>query len=36
MKMENNIMAESKGVVRSIKVTSGQNVMQDDVLLEME
>lgn len=34
MKMENNISAEADGVVKSILVTPGQNVMQDDKLIE--
>ena len=33
MKMENEIKAEKDGVVTEIKVTVGQNVMNDDVLL---
>ena len=33
MKMENEIKAEKDGVVAEIKVTVGQNVMNDDVLL---
>ena len=36
MKMENNILSEKNGVVRSIKVEAGQAVMQDDILLELE
>jgi biotin carboxyl carrier protein len=36
MKMENNILSEKNGVVRSIKVTPGDNVLQDDVLLEIQ
>jgi len=36
MKMENNILAEKDGIIRSIKVTIGQNVLQDDILLEIE
>ena len=35
MKMENNIMAESAGVIKSIKVKEGDTVMQDDVLVEL-
>ena len=35
MKMENNIMAEKAGVVKSIKVKEGDAVMQDDVLVEL-
>ena len=34
MKMENNISAEADGVVKSVLVTPGQNVMQDDKLIE--
>lgn len=34
MKMENNISAEADGVVKSILITPGQNVMQDDKLIE--
>ncbi len=34
MKMENNIAAEKDGVVKSVLVTPGQNVMQDDKLVE--
>lgn len=36
MKMENNILSEKNGVVKSIAVTEGQAVMQDDILLELE
>ncbi len=36
MKMENNIQAEQDGVVKSIKVSAGDNVLQGAVLLEME
>ena len=36
MKMENNILAEKDGVVKSIAVTTGQSVMQDDLLLIMD
>ena len=36
MKMENNITAEEDGVVKTIFVTSGQNVMQDDKLIALE
>lgn len=36
MKMENNITAEEDGVVKSIYVTPGQNVMQDDKLIDLE
>lgn len=36
MKMENNIMAENDGIIRHIHVQVGQNVMQDDVLIDFE
>lgn len=36
MKMENNIMAEADGVVKSIYVETGKNVMQDDKLVDLE
>ncbi len=36
MKMENNIQAEGEGVVKSIKVTVGENVLQGAILLEIE
>lgn len=36
MKMENNIYAEKKGIVREVKVREGDTVLQNDVLLMME
>ncbi len=36
MKMENNIMSEKDGTVKSIKVKVGDSVLQDDVILELE
>ena len=36
MKMENNILSERNGVIKSIAVSAGQAVLQDDVLLEIE
>ncbi len=36
MKMENNIMSEKDGVVKSIKVSIGDAVLQEDVLMEIE
>lgn len=36
MKMENDIKAERDGVVASIKVTPGQSVLQDEVIMEMD
>ncbi len=35
MKMENKIQSEKDGVVESIKVSLGSNVLQGDVLLEL-
>ncbi|MFO8129107.1 MAG: acetyl-CoA carboxylase biotin carboxyl carrier protein subunit [Bacteroidales bacterium] len=35
MKMENNVMSEKEGTIRSVKVTPGDNVLQDDVLIEI-
>lgn len=35
MKMENQVLAEKDGVVETIKVASGQNVLQGDTLLEI-
>jgi len=36
MKMENNIVSEFDGVVASVKVKTGQSVLQNDVLIEIE
>jgi len=36
MKMENNILSEKNGVVKSISVEAGQAVLQDDILLDIE
>ncbi len=35
MKMENNVLAEKAGTVKSIKVNVGDVVLQDDVLVEI-
>jgi glutaconyl-CoA/methylmalonyl-CoA decarboxylase subunit gamma len=35
MKMENSINAEADGTVTAIKVSAGQSVLQDDVLVEI-
>ena len=35
MKMENNILAEKAGVVKTIKTSEGATVMQNDVLIEL-
>lgn len=36
MKMENNILSEKSGVIKSISVENGQAVLQDDILMELE
>ena len=36
MKMENTIVSEKSGSVRSIKVKAGDAVLQDDLLIELE
>jgi len=36
MKMENNIAAEKAGVVSAIHVSVGQQVLQNDLLIELE
>lgn len=36
MKMENKLAAEKDGVIKSVKVTPGQNILQGDVLMEIE
>jgi glutaconyl-CoA/methylmalonyl-CoA decarboxylase subunit gamma len=36
MKMENNILAEHSGVVKSLKVRKGDAVLQGDLLIEIE
>jgi biotin carboxyl carrier protein len=36
MKMENNILAEKSGTVKTIYVQPGQTVMQDDELIDLE
>jgi len=36
MKMENNVLAEKEGTVKSIKVAVGDAVLQNDVIIEME
>ncbi|MCE5345645.1 MAG: biotin/lipoyl-binding protein [Bacteroidales bacterium] len=35
MKMENEIKAEKDGIIESIKVTAGQAVLQEEVVMEM-
>ncbi|MGM0612954.1 MAG: biotin/lipoyl-containing protein [Bacteroidota bacterium] len=36
MKMENSVLADKDGTVKEIKVSQGDNVLQDDLLIEME
>jgi biotin carboxyl carrier protein len=36
MKMENKILAERDGVIRNMKVTAGDIILQDQVLFEIE
>ncbi len=36
MKMENSVKAEKDGTVKEIKVSQGDNVLQEDALIEME
>jgi Acetyl/propionyl-CoA carboxylase, alpha subunit len=36
MKMENNILSEKNGVIKTIDVEQGQAVLQDDILMTLE
>ena len=36
MKMENNVLAEKDGTIKSIKVSEGDAVLQNDILAEIE
>ena len=36
MKMENNILAEKDGTIKTIKVNEGDTVLQGDTLLEID
>ena len=36
MKMENNVLSEKDGIVRTINIKPGDTVMQNDVLVEIE
>lgn len=36
MKMENNVLSEKEGVVKSVLVKPGDTVLQNDVLVEIE
>lgn len=35
MKMENNIESDKGGIIKSIKVREGDNVLQDEILIEI-
>jgi len=36
MKMENNILSEKNGVIKTIDIEPGQAVLQDDILMTLE
>ncbi len=36
MKMENTILSEKAGIVKSVKATPGITVLQGDILVEIE
>ena len=36
MKMENNIVSEKAGVVTAVKVSVGQQVLQNEIMIELE
>lgn len=36
MKMENKLLSEKDGIIKSIKVAPGDAVLQDDLLIELE
>ena len=36
MKMENNIVCEKAGTITSLKISVGQQVLQDELLIELE
>jgi glutaconyl-CoA/methylmalonyl-CoA decarboxylase subunit gamma len=36
MKMENNVISEKDGIVKTVSVKPGQTVMQNDILAEIE
>ena len=36
MKMENKLVSEKDGIVKSLKVNAGDSILQGDVLLEIE
>lgn len=36
MKMENKLVSEKEGVIKSVKVNAGESILQGDVLLEIE
>lgn len=36
MKMENKLLSEKDGIIKSVKVNVGDSVLQDELLIEME
>ena len=36
MKMENNIVSEKAGTIISINITAGQQVLQNELMIELE
>ncbi len=36
MKMENKLLSEKDGTIKSIKINAGDSVLQDDILIELE
>jgi len=36
MKMENNIVCEKAGTITSISISVGQQVLQDELMIELE
>ncbi len=36
MKMENKLLSEKDGVIKSVNIKAGDSVLQDDLLIEME
>lgn len=36
MKMENTLVSEREGIVKSVKVSAGESILQGDILIEIE
>ena len=36
MKMENNILSEQDGIIKNVKISEGDAVLQNDILIEIE